>query len=91
MQHPGRMMDRPLLISAILEHGASQFGEQHIVARETQGALHRYSFSDMAGRAKQLANTLKQLGLRPGSVVGSIAWNNHRHLEAYYAVSGRAW
>ena len=44
MQQPGRMMDRPLLISAILEHGASQFGEQHIVSRETQGALHRYSF-----------------------------------------------
>ena len=88
MQHPGRMMDRPLLISAILEHGASQFGDQQIVSRETQGALHRYSFSDMAGRAKQLANALQQLGLRPGSVVGSIAWNNHRHLEAYYAVSG---
>ncbi len=23
-----------------------------------------------------------------GSAVGSLAWNNHRHLEAYYAVSG---
>jgi fatty-acyl-CoA synthase len=28
------------------------------------------------------------LGLAAGSAVGSIAWNNHRHLEAYYAVSG---
>jgi len=26
--------------------------------------------------------------LATGSTVGSIAWNNHRHLEAYYAVSG---
>jgi len=39
-------------------------------------------------RAKKLANALTGLGLAPGSVVASIAWNNHRHLEAYYAVSG---
>jgi fatty-acyl-CoA synthase len=31
---------------------------------------------------------LQALGLQAGDVVGSIAWNNHRHLEAYYAVSG---
>ena len=28
------------------------------------------------------------MGLEAGSAVGSIAWNNHRHLEAYFAVSG---
>jgi acyl-CoA synthetase (AMP-forming)/AMP-acid ligase II len=39
-------------------------------------------------RPRQLANALAGLGLRPGDAVGSIAWNNHRHLEAYYAVSG---
>ena len=88
MQPIGQMMDRPLLISAILEHGALQFGHQEVVSRETHGPLHRYTFRDLAGRAKQLAQALKHLGLKPGSVVGSIAWNNYRHLEAYYAVSG---
>ena len=88
MQQPGSMMDRPLLVSAILEHGEKQFGDQQIVSRETDGALHRYRFSDLARRARQLANALQPLGLRPGSTVGSIAWNNHRHLETYYAVSG---
>ncbi len=88
MQPIGKMMDRPLLISAILEHGAAQFGQQEVVSRETHGPLHRYTFSDLAKRAKQFANALQHLGLRPGSVVGSIAWNNYRHLEAYYAVSG---
>ena len=28
------------------------------------------------------------LGLQAGDAVGSIAWNNHRHLETYFAVSG---
>lgn len=81
-------MDRPLLISAILEHGEAQFGEQEIVSRETHGPLHRYTVADAAKRSRQLANALQHLGLQPGSVVGSIAWNNYRHLEAYYAVSG---
>ncbi len=88
MQQPGSMMDRPLLVSAILEHGENQYGDQQIVSRDTDGSLHRYRFADMARRARQLANALQALGLRPGSVVGSLAWNNHRHLEAYYAVSG---
>ena len=88
MQTDGKMMERPLLISAILEHGADQFGHQSIVSRETHGALHRYTFAEMANRSKQLANALASIGLELGSVVGTIAWNNYRHLESYYAVSG---
>ena len=88
MEQPGSMMDRPLLVSAILEHGENQYGDQQVVSRDTDGSLHRYRFADLARRARQLANALQALGLRPGSVVGSLAWNNHRHLEAYYAVSG---
>ena len=88
MQSNGKMMERPLLISAILEHGADQFGQQSIVSRETHGALHRYSFADMAQRSKQLANALASIDLKVGSVIGTIAWNNYRHLESYYAVSG---
>ena len=88
MQSLGKMMARPLLVSAILEHGSDQFGMQQVVSRETHGSLHSYTFRDMANRAKQLANALQSLGLKPGSVVGSIAWNNYRHLESYYGVSG---
>ncbi|MFM2238984.1 MAG: hypothetical protein RJA69_358, partial [Pseudomonadota bacterium] len=88
MSTSGLMMNRPLLISGILEHGAAQHGDQEIVSRETHGPLHRYTYADAAKRARQLAHALAQLGLKAGSAVGSIAWNNHRHLEAYYAVSG---
>ena len=88
MLKPGLMMDRPLLLSGILEHAASQFGSQEVVSRETHGPLFRYTYADCAKRSRQLANALHGLNLKQGSVVGSIAWNNHRHLEAYYAVSG---
>ncbi len=84
----GKMMDRPLLVSTILEHGADQFGQQEIVSRETHGPLHRTTFAEVAKRSKKLASALVKLGLKPGSVVGSIAWNNARHVELYYGVSG---
>jgi acyl-CoA synthetase (AMP-forming)/AMP-acid ligase II len=88
MLKPGPMMDRPLLISGIIEHAAAQFGDTQIVSRETHGPVFRYSYAQCAARAASLANALRHLGIGAGSSVGSIAWNNHRHLEAYYAVSG---
>ena len=88
MLQPGLMMDAPLLLSGIIEHAAAQYGEVEVVSRETHGPLHRYTYAQCAARAKKLANALAAMGLTQGSAVGSIAWNNHRHLEAYYAVSG---
>ena len=88
MLQPGLMMDRQLLISDVIEHGAGQFGATRIVSRESHGALFRYNYAACKGRAQRLANALAGLGLRAGNAVGSVAMNNHRHLEAYYAVSG---
>ena len=88
MLQPGLMMDRPLLLSSILEHAAGQFGDVEIVSRETHGPLHRYTYAQCAVRARKLANALKQLNLSQGDAVGSLAWNTHRHLELYYAASG---
>src|SRR5271154_4069221 len=85
---PGLMMDRPLLISSIIEHAAAQFGDVHIASRETHGPVFRYTYAECAGRVRRLANALRRLGVDAGSAIGSLAWNNSRHLEAYYAVSG---
>ncbi len=88
MLQPGLMMDCPLLVSGIIEHGAAQFGDVEIASRETHGPMFRYSYAQCAARARKLANALAGLGLEGGDVIGSIAWNNHRHMEAYYGVSG---
>ena len=88
MLQPGLMMDRALLISDVIEHAAAQFGDVEIVSRETHGLLFRYTYAECAARARRLANALEHLGLRAGEAVGTIACNNRRHLEAYYAVSG---
>ena len=88
MLQPGLMMNRPLLLSSVIEHAAAQYGDVEVVSRETHGPLFRYTYAECAKRSRKLANALAHLGLEGGDAVGSIAWNNHRHLEAYYGVSG---
>ena len=83
----GLMMDRPLLISDQIEFAATYFPDVEIVSRNTDGTLHRTSWGQVARRARQLAHALVALGIQQGDRVGTIAWNNHRHLELYFAVS----
>jgi 3-(methylthio)propionyl---CoA ligase len=88
MLQPGLMMERPLLISSIIEHAEAQHGDTQIISRDTHGPVFRYSYAECAARARQLANVLDYLGLPDGCAVGTLAWNNHRHVEIYYGVSG---
>ncbi|MCS5980607.1 hypothetical protein LNO78_09540 [Klebsiella pneumoniae subsp. pneumoniae] len=43
----------------------------------------------MASRAQRLASALASLGLPPGARCATLAWNNRRHLEIYFAVALR--
>ena len=88
MLEHGLVMDRQVLISSVIYHAESQHGDVEIVSRETHGPLFRYRYADCAKRTRQLANVLRALKLVSGDRVATIAWNNHRHLEAYFAVSG---
>lgn len=82
------MMKQPLLVSSILEHAQRHHGEQEIVSCRTEGDIHRYSFRELAARARKMAQALARLGAGPGTRVGTLAWNGYRHLELYYAASG---
>jgi fatty-acyl-CoA synthase len=84
----GLMMDRPLLISSLLEHAASVFDSVEIVTRTVEGPVRRHTWADVHERSRQLAQALQALRLREGDAVATIAWNTHRHLELYYGVSG---
>jgi 3-(methylthio)propionyl---CoA ligase len=88
MLEPGLIMDRQLLISAVIEHAAAQNGDIEIVSRETHGPVFRYNYRDCAARARKLANAFGHMQMPDGCVVGTLAWNNYRHLEIYFGVSG---
>jgi len=84
----GLMMDRPLLIQSLIRYAARYYAESEIVSRTTEGPLHRYTYADAEVRTKQLAKALMRLGVGLGDRVATLGWNNHRHFEAYYAISG---
>jgi acyl-CoA synthetase (AMP-forming)/AMP-acid ligase II len=84
----GLMMNRPLLISTIAGHAERFHGDREIVSVTMDNPCHRYTVRDAMARARQLANALDKLGLEQGDRVATIAWNDYRHLEVYYAVSG---
>ncbi len=84
----GSMMQLPLLISSLLVHAERHHPEQQVVSRRTEGDIHRYTYRDMAQRARQLAQAVQALGVQPGERVATLAWNGYRHMELYYGVSG---
>jgi fatty-acyl-CoA synthase len=84
----GLMMQQPLLISSLLTHAERHHGEQEIVSRRVEGDTHRYTYRDMAQRARRMGNALAAQKIKFGDRVATLAWNGYRHMELYYAVSG---
>ena len=82
----GLMMDFPLTLPPILRRAETFFGEREIVTRLPDRSFHRYTYRDMARRAKQLAVALRKLGLDPGDRVATLCWNHYQHLEAYFGI-----
>jgi fatty-acyl-CoA synthase len=79
-------MDYQLTIPAIMRRAATMYATLAIVNCGPDGTIHRYHDGDMLRRARQLAVALQGLGVRAGDRVGTLAWNHHQHLEAYFAV-----
>lgn len=84
----GLMMDTQLMVSSILRHAERNFTNREIFSVTNDNPEHRYTYKDCARRTRMLANALDKLGLQRGDRVATLAWNDYRHLEAYYAIAG---
>jgi acyl-CoA synthetase (AMP-forming)/AMP-acid ligase II len=84
----GLMMDRPLLVSGLIEHAERFHGGTEIVSKTVEGTVHRYGYRDAHARAKRVAKALKSLGVGMQDRVATLAWNSYRHFEIYYGVAG---
>jgi len=83
----GLMMHHALMISDLIEHAATVHKNREIYTLNTDMSEHRYSWSECAKRVRKLANALLDAGVEKGDRIATIAWNNYRHIEIYYAVS----
>ncbi len=84
----GLMQNQPLLISSLIEFAERHHGEAEIVSRRVEGDIHRYTYRDLAARARRVANALDGLALEFSDRVATLAWNGYRHMEMYFGVSG---
>ena len=83
----GLMMKHELMISDLIEHAAVVHKDREIYTLNTDMSEHRYTWSACAVRVRKLANALIAAGVEKGDRIATIAWNNFRHIEIYYAVS----
>ena len=84
----GLMQNAPLMISSLLQTGADVFGGSEVVSVVAGEGVVRHTYRDINQRAKQLAQALGDAGIGMTDRVATLAWNDHRHLEIYYGVSG---
>ena len=82
----GLMQSQQLLISSLIEFAERHHGEAEIVSRRVEGDIHRYTYKDVAARARKVANALDRMEF--SDRVATLAWNGYRHLELYFGVSG---
>ena len=86
--YPGLMQQTPLNISKIIDYAALAHGRTEIVSKNVDEPIRRYDYAGVAARAAQGAHWLGRIGIEAGDRVSSLAWNNHRHFELFFAVPG---
>ncbi|MGM8215586.1 long-chain fatty acid--CoA ligase [Bacillaceae bacterium W0354] len=81
------MMKGDLLISKMLEHAEKFFPRKEVISRTASG-IQRFTYQEIGERTRRLASALERLGINRGDKVATLAWNDHRHLEAYFGIPG---
>jgi len=87
--HAGLMQSRPINLASILEFAAKYHAKQEVVTALIEGGMHRQTYAQTLARTKQLANAIRRMGIGASDRVATMAWNTHRHFEAWYAISGQ--
>ncbi len=82
------MMHQSLLISNLIEHAAKYHSDTAVISREVSGQITTTNWQHIQQNSKRLANAFRSFNLDQGERLATIAWNNHRHLESWYAISG---
>src|SRR5882762_6992966 len=79
------MQDYELSLQHVLWRIERLHQKKGVVTKQDQG-VHRMTNAELVPRINRLAGALKRLGIKPGERVATLAFNNYRHLELYYAV-----
>lgn len=84
----GLMQEGALLTSRLLDHAARRHRAARIVTQGRDGSTSTLTYPEMAARTARLAHAFAARGVQRGERIATLAWNDHRHLELYYGVTG---
>ena len=84
----GNMMEWGLTIPQAISHAEKYNFDGQLISRELDGSIKKSTYGQSIQRSKKLANALNKLGITLHDTVATIAWNNSRHFETYFGVSG---
>ncbi len=85
----GLMQNWQLNVSKVIQYAQQNYGSQQIISQNYDDHITQLSYKEVEKRMRCLAWSLRNvLGLERGDVVATMAWNNIRHFEIWYAVMG---
>lgn len=80
-------MDIPLLLKNLLQ-GAARHHHRGEIVSVIDGCTVRHTYAQCELRARLLGQALLALGVRLGDRIATLAWNDHRHYELYFGITG---
>ena len=87
MQQP-YVQDYALTLNRLLEHAAKWHPQSGLVTATDSGTILRCSYEQLIVRAHAFSASLRQLGVKLGDRVATLAWNTQGHVEAWYGIAG---
>ncbi len=82
------MQQRELNVSDIIRFASRYHTAARVTTRRADGSTVAYTYPQIEARAARLSKALLRRGIAPGTRLGTLAWNDHRHLEIYYGLAG---
>ena len=80
------MMQCGLTLTSFLERAGKLYPRVEVVSRLPDNSIRRSTYADLHYRARALAASLQQAGLRQGDRVATLMWDHSAHLEAYFGI-----
>src|SRR5215813_5777408 len=80
------MMRSGLLLTSFLESVGKLYPKVEVVSRRPDNSIRRSTYADLYRRARALASSLQEGGIRKGDRVATLMWNSTAHLETYFGI-----
>jgi fatty-acyl-CoA synthase len=84
----GSMQDWKLRVTHLIDHAAREHAQREIVSRWADGSETRTTWAGIRHDALRMTQALRELGVKPGDRIATLAMNHHRHLVSWYGAVG---